>query len=503
VLHDRVAIGRHYENDVVVADREVSKRHAVVERLQDGGFVLRDLGSSNGTFVNGRRVEALKLRDGDEIRLGTSRIVFRAGHPSQGPAPRVVQAPSVTQVLASVRPLPMAEAAAFLPVDQVPDLETLRKDYERLRVAYRFHQETGLILDPSDLYRRILDLSFELLPAENGVVLEPDQAGYRVAWARSKQPGEEIQVSRTLIEQVAERSEGVLSTDAITDQRFKAAASMVARGIRSVLAVPLVVRDTLRAIIYLDSRQVSSFTAKDLDILSALAAQAAVSLGNAELIEQIKREEMTRSRLERYLSPALVQKAQRGELDLQKGGTLVRATILFSDIRGFTTLAEQTDPETVVSLLNTYFEEMVDVVFEHQGILDKFIGDAVMALWGVPVSAEDDAQRAVRAAVAMQERVARLNAERSAAGLPAIAVGIGVNTGECVVGNMGSSRRLEYTAIGDAVNLASRLCDLAAGGEVLISEATRDAQGPDFTCEALPPKQVKGKARPVPIYRVG
>ncbi|MDF1562110.1 MAG: adenylate/guanylate cyclase domain-containing protein [Deltaproteobacteria bacterium] len=497
----RLSLGRHYENGVVVADREVSKRHAVVERTPEGHF-LRDLGSSNGTFVNGRRIESLKLKDGDEVRLGTSKLVFRAGIAPVPAGPKVVQAPSVTQVLASVRPVAVTEAASFLPASQVTDLEALRKDYERLRVAYRFHQETGLVIDPSDLYERILELAFEILPAENGVLLVPDAEGYRVVRARSRTEGEEIQVSRTLLEGVAERGEGVLSTDAITDQRFKAAASMVTRGVRSVLAVPLVVHGTIRAIIYLDSRQISSFTAKDLDILSALAGQAAVSLLNAELIDKIKNEETTRSRLERFLSPALVQKAQAGELDLEKGGSLMRATILFSDIRGFTNLSENSEPEAVVGMLNAYFEEMVDAVFQHHGILDKFIGDAVMALWGVPVAGEDDASRAVRAALGMIERVRRLNEERAAEGLPAIEVGIGINTGECVVGNMGSSRRLEYTAIGDSVNLASRLCDLASGGEVLISEFTREALRGEFQCEALPAKQVKGKARPVPVFKV-
>jgi len=518
-LKGRSGIGRHYDNEVVLADREVSKRHAIVEETKEG-FVLRDLNSSNGSFVNGRRVESLLLRAGDEIRVGNSRLVFQSeslpaqsseaeaeilriqGEEMTAAGPRVIQAPSVTQVLASIRPSPVTDASAFLPVSQVTNLDALKKDYERLRVAYRFHSEAGLVIDPIDLYTRILDLAFELLPADNGVVLEPQGGAYEVARARSRSAEGEIQVSRTLIEQVASRGDGVLSTDAITDQRFKAAASMVARGVRSVLAVPIVAHGTLKAIVYLDSRKISSFTPKDLDVLSALCGQAAVSLHNAELIQKIKLEETTRSRLERFLSPALVSKAQRGELDLEKGGELVRATILFSDIRGFTALSERTDAEGVVQILNAYFEEMVEVVFEKQGVLDKFIGDAVMAVWGVPVAGSDDALRAVAAAEAMVARVEVFNRERAKEGHEAIGVGIGINTGDCVVGNMGSSRRLEYTVIGDTVNLASRLCDLAAAGEIIVSEGTLAAVGDAYAFEALPPRQVKGKANAVPVFRL-
>ncbi len=503
-VKERAGLGRHYDNQVVVADREVSKHHAAV-RFEQGAWMLRDLGSSNGTFVNGRRVDELKLRDGDEIRVGASRLVFRTQDaPEQRRSLTVVQAPSVTQVLASVKPTPTEESAVFLPAGEITDAELLKKDYERLRIAFRFHQEVGPVVDRESLLQLILRLALQWLPADNGVILVPgDDGAFDVALAESLTGEAEINVSRTLVEQVARTGEGVLSNDAVTDDRFSGSESIVARGVRSVLAVPVIVREDVRAIVYLDSQsRTSAFTPKDLDILGAVASQAAASLHNAELLEQIRHEEKTRGQLERFLSPALVQQAAAGELDLKKGGSSVRATILFADIRGFTSLSETLPAEEVVSMLNEYFEEMVEVVFDYRGVLDKFIGDAVMALWGVPVAGEGDAARATQAALEMQRRTAEFNARRVAAGRSPIAVGIGVNTGECVVGNMGSSRRLEYTVIGDAVNLASRLCDVAAGGEVIVSEDTAAALGDGFVLEALPEKQVKGKARPVPIHRV-
>ncbi|MFW6369439.1 MAG: adenylate/guanylate cyclase domain-containing protein, partial [Myxococcota bacterium] len=312
-----------------------------------------------------------------------------------------------------------------------------------------------------------------------------------------------ITVSHTLLDQVAGSCEGVLSSDAISDQRFAGSESMVSSGVRSVLAVPVVTRETIRAIVYLDSMsKANAFTPKDLDILNSIAGQAGVAMLNAELIERIKLEEAARSHLERFLSPALVQKVSRGELDLKKGGSLVTATILFSDIRGFTSMSERLPAEDVVKLLNEHFEDMVEAVFDHHGVLDKFLGDSVMAIWGVPVGGEDDAQRALRAALEMQRRVKVMNERQRERGGPTIGVGIGVNTGECVVGNMGSSRRLEYTVIGDTVNLASRLCSLAKAGEIVVSEHTKEAIGGRFELTPLAAQQVKGKARPVSLFRL-
>jgi len=179
--------------------------------------------------------------------------------------------------------------------------------------------------------------------------------------------------------------------------------------------------------------------------------------------------------------------------------------VLFSDIRGFTSFAETSEPREVVSMLKDYFELMADVVFNHRGMVDKFIGDAVMALWGAPEQLEDAPLRACRAALEMQVKVANFNAQRRLEGRPEIGVGFGINTGLAVVGVMGSSRRPEYTAIGDTVNVASRLCGLAAPGQVLVSgETVRlvQAAGSGLGFDALPDAQVKGRQKRVTVFQV-
>jgi adenylate cyclase len=192
----------------------------------------------------------------------------------------------------------------------------------------------------------------------------------------------------------------------------------------------------------------------------------------------------------------------RGETEDLRQSRLAEVTCLFADIRGFTTLSENESPQEVVSMLNEFFTLMAGVVFRHEGNLDKFIGDCVMAVWGPPSSHPDDPARALRAALEMQDAVEVLNGSRMAAGKPPIEVGIGVNTGQAVVGYMGSTERHEFTAIGDTVNTASRLCGVAKGGEVVATLSTVQKAGTGFEVQALPVTQVKGKEKGVQAFVV-
>jgi len=213
-----------------------------------------------------------------------------------------------------------------------------------------------------------------------------------------------------------------------------------------------------------------------------------------------------RGLMSRYVNPEIVRQLADEALDLKLGGQRVPLTILFSDIRGFTSLSEQLPAESVVAMLNEYLGAMTEIVFEHGGTLDKFIGDAVMALWGAPLPVADHARRAAQCALAMTAELERLNARWSEEGAPAnLRIGIGINTGEAVVGNLGSlKRKLEYTAIGDAVNLASRLESLNKDMEttIIISEATRAALGEGFDTAPLREVKVKGKEQAVLVHEL-
>ena len=189
---------------------------------------------------------------------------------------------------------------------------------------------------------------------------------------------------------------------------------------------------------------------------------------------------------------------------LRLGGERREITILFSDIRGFTSLSERLPPERLGELLNEYLGAMTDIVFRHQGLLDKYIGDAVMAFWGAPVPSPDDAARCCEAALDMVAALAILNARWRQAGPPLLEIGVGINTGEAVVGNFGSAARFSYTAVGDQVNLASRLegVNKDYGTSVLVSESTRRAAGDEFVCREIDQVRVKGREQPVLVYEL-
>jgi adenylate cyclase len=232
------------------------------------------------------------------------------------------------------------------------------------------------------------------------------------------------------------------------------------------------------------------------------------------MIARLKEGDLWRRALGKYLSRAALEGVMKGELKL--GGTVVTSTILFSDIRGFTTLAERMEPMQVLAVLNRYFTEMVFAVIRNDGIVDKFIGDAIMAVWGPPQPSANDALNAVRAALEMRDRLARLNLDFAAQGMPVIRTGIGIHTGPVVAGNMGAegtegeagkegqAGKMEYTVIGDAVNVASRLESLTKElqEDVVLSEDTVAAVGDRVRVEPLKSVVVKGRTRPVLVYRL-
>ncbi|MEO8789454.1 MAG: adenylate/guanylate cyclase domain-containing protein, partial [Candidatus Tumulicola sp.] len=206
-----------------------------------------------------------------------------------------------------------------------------------------------------------------------------------------------------------------------------------------------------------------------------------------------------------HVSPAVVGEILRHDDPadaIALRGKRVRATIFYSDIRGFTSLSETMEPEAVYAQLNEYFDAMCAIIFERGGFVDKFIGDCVMAVFSAPFQTPDDASNAVTAAIEQQREIERLNERWSAAGRPTLAVGMGINTGEVVMGNLGASSRMNYTVIGDNVNVASRLYNVAKGGEIIISESTYDECKTIVEVDALEPVAVKGKSRPIAIYNV-
>ncbi len=234
-------------------------------------------------------------------------------------------------------------------------------------------------------------------------------------------------------------------------------------------------------------------------LLTGLACMAYVSATEGRDRRRVRR------MLSQYVSPAVLAEVvdRYDEHVRAEVGTEERMTILFSDIRGFTTISEGFSPEQVVEMLNRYLSELSEAIFFHEGTLDKFIGDAIMAFWGAPIRVPDHAERAVSAALAMQERLEILNQALLSEGLPALRTGVGLHTGSVILGNIGSERKLDYTVIGDNVNLASRLEGLTShyGCPVLISEDTAGDLGEGFVCALVDRVRVKGRQQAIGIWR--
>lgn len=220
------------------------------------------------------------------------------------------------------------------------------------------------------------------------------------------------------------------------------------------------------------------------------------------MVRGLREQDRLKDAFNRYVSRQVYEKFQAGKIALT--GEMRQATVLFSDIRSFTTLSEELTPPEVVAMLNEYFNVMVEIVFKYDGFVNKFIGDALMAIYNVPLDQTQPELRAVRTAVEMMNRLNELNEDRAKRGQFPIKIGIGINTGPVVAGNIGHEKRLEYTVIGDAVNLAQRIESQTkvAGATVLISESTYAAVASYVQAEALPPVKVKGKAEPVALYAI-
>ena len=506
-LQEFNTLGRHPNNTIQILDRIISKQHVEIMLSPENGYLLRDLGSLNGTYIGSRRIDEHFLTEGDEISLGSTKLVFHDNPADERHVPlqKVTIAPGMMQ--SHIRQRMSARAdGEFQPGADIYDVETLRRDYERLRISYELSRAIGAELDLDRLLHKILDNAFEILNADRGVILLLNEQGEPVPRVAKQKHGgsvEEIVISNSIINEVMQNKQAVLSSDATVDSRFSGAHSIIMQGIRSTMSVPLLHGVELLGIMHLDSQiATNAFGEKDLQIFTGIANQAAVAIKNASLARRNEWEARTRAQFQRFFSPAMVQQMVEGKLQLDGVGEMREVTVLFADIRGFTAMTENANAHDIVALLNDYFEVMVEVLFEFNGTLDKYVGDEIMALFGVPISQKDAAFNAVECALEMMVALDEFNQTRAAENQPPIQIGIGINTGASVYGAIGSSKTLQYTVIGDAVNTASRLCSVAKGGQIIVSEETYRQVAHRIEALELPKVRVKGKVDELSIYRI-
>jgi adenylate cyclase len=537
LLKQETSIGRSGDNDIVLLDHAVSRKHAKITKT-DQGHLLTDLGSFNGTMVNEASIQTALLKHEDVIKIGVNSLTYlfapQTGKPSKGtltlsggtdsrkePEP-IIKASSETfrpmdsQVLLvstesgeSARSLPSKKETE--PPEFKKDLSALERTNKVLYVLYEISRQLNSIHDFGELLNKIMDLILAVIDADHGFLIltgEKDREELIPVVVKSREDlteeQESLKASRTIIKRVIRDGVALLTSNAMTDSRLDHAKSLLLQQIRSAICVPLWRKDKIIGVIQLESvRLDNQFTQGDLELLKAIGSQMAMVIEQASLNEQIREEERMRNRLERFHSPQVIDMILKGgqeTLDDMLEPKDATATILFADINGFTALAERMPPREVNLILNDFFSRMTDILFKYDGTLDKYTGDGLMAVFGAPMEKEDDAERCIRAA---QEMIQALTAMMI--GVPKdrkFTIRIGINTGKVVSGNIGSPKRMDYTVIGDAVNMASRLESIAKPNQILIGEETHKRVKGKFNIRSVGPRKVKGKTVELMVYEV-
>ncbi|MFH1709070.1 MAG: adenylate/guanylate cyclase domain-containing protein [Planctomycetota bacterium] len=520
-------IGRNPANPVVMMDMNASRNHARINVRPDG-FYLEDLGSSNGTFMGGRQLSVpVKLTHRSEFKIGAT--VFRFEEHEGAPAPSPFPDPlaskpsaaddfgqSFVQMLDGGSGGNMDLVLGENPEDSVLGVDAGTEAFQavsnRLKILYKVSEDIGTVLNLDEVIEKIMDSIFEVFPqADRGFVMFEDPATGemvpKVIRKRGAKPGEQIKVSvsKTIIQTAFKEKKSILSSDAMGDDRFAEGLSIVNFGIRSMMCSPLFVGEEKLGVIHLDTQDQSKrFTPDDLSMLQGIGRQAAISIKNAKLVADIAAETQKRNSLQRFLSPDIADRVLTGEIDLKLGGDAKFGSVFFSDIIGFTRMASILPPEVVVAHINRYFNIMIGIIFHYNGTINKFQGDAIMAIWGLMSEPDDQCPQvaAVEASIDMQNALFDFNYGLIEEGQKPIQMGVGLNTGGFLAGNVGSEQQMEYTVIGDNVNLASRIQSKATRGQIYISDSTFERVKGRIYALKMQPVHIKGKEEPVQMYGV-
>jgi adenylate cyclase len=546
ILKEKITLGRSKDNNLILSDETVSRYHAQIIKSKKG-YLLTDLGSYNGTKVNEesiRGLESILLKHNDRIKIGRSSLVFLTEKEErlspedslvlttdidyEKEHKQVLKSPSGSGradyqgLLVSVEDLKaqkeISTSSSAYPQEAEADsgikaeLSSLERSNKVLFVLYEISRQLNSIHDFRALLKKIMDLIFMVIDADYGFLIltgdgKEDQLTPMVVKHKDDQERDKgkLKASRTIIQKVIHDKVSLLTSNAMADSRFDGAKSLLIQRIRSAICVPLWRKDKIIGVIQLDSvRFDNQFTQDDLELLKAIGSQVAMIIEQNDLNEQIREEEKMRSRLERYHSPQVIEMILKGGQETKDNvmePKELTATILFTDIIDFTRIAEQIPPRETNIILNQYFSTMTDIIFSYDGTLDKYIGDGLMAVFGAPMEREDDAERAILAARDMKQKLAEMMAEEGGHGRK-LDIRIGINTGRVVAGHIGSHKRMDYTVIGDPVNIASILRSIAGPSQILIGEDTYRAVKDKFKIRKIGPKKVKEKSVEIMVYEV-
>jgi adenylate cyclase len=352
---------------------------------------------------------------------------------------------------------------------------------------------------------RVVELVFEVVPAERAFLLLRDSIDQplsaRVMRNRDGSIPPKVSISRTIVNTVMRDRVAMLAKDALYDSRLHASDSIQSMNIRSFMCAPLWNQNDVIGVLYCDNPRSKKFITDDLEVFAALCNYAAVAIEQARLSLRLLDESKRRERLTRYHSPGVINRImQEGDADGAFMAQERDVSVMFCDIVGFTTMSQHAPPQAIADMLNDFFGRMGEVIFEHDGTLDKFIGDAILAVFGAPFEQPDHATKAVAAALAMQRELIKANAEHPERPLR---MRIAINSGRALTGDIGSPKRREFTVLGDVVNTASRLeSTVAKPDQIVISKNTLDKIGNAFQVQPLGGVKLRGRDTELEVFEV-
>lgn len=371
--------------------------------------------------------------------------------------------------------------------------QQLEQRVHELNVMYRIGKSITALMHPEKMLERVVDAIIFMTKAEEGalVLVEPETGQFKKHVKKRRELNNHHQPENRW------RYTGHLNAAALGEP--------VETITENVISVPLQVGQKIVGTLSVSKSADSPFTPHDEQLLRMVADYAAISIHNLQLMRQLhltkeQEKRQIRGMFERYVAPSVVEQVLTQPDQVKLGGSRQTLTVLFADVRGFSTFSSQTSPEVLIELLNRYMQVAAEAVLAQQGTLDKFMGDAIMAFFNAPLPQADHALRAVRTAWEICQAVKRLH--QHLAPPHRLHFGVGVGVGEAVVGNVGTSQMMNYTVIGDAVNKVKRLQESARGGQILISQETYYLVQDQVRAECVGDIRLKGQSQAEPVYQV-
>jgi|GEM_PF-710680 len=455
-------------NDINFNDITVSRRHArIIKNGED--YFIEDLGSKNRTFVNGQEIKKTKLRHGDKITIGLTTCFFEA------------------EGITFVDPSDLVVKFQELDKSKTIDLNYI--------ILHQISEKLVTVANLEEFLKSIMEMVHLAIKAEKSLLLMLGDDGELHCRVSNSQ---DTSYSKTMVERVKSEKRSMIASPGL-----EPTPTMIVRSVRSIMCAPILKYNQVMGVIYMEDPQPRRFSASDLTLLTAIGNHISSGIERVALNERIKREAMIRSNLERFLSPDVADKITKdsmatGKISLK--AEKVHATVLFSDIKGFTLLSERLDPTEIAELLNEYFSMITEIIFKYEGTLDKYIGDAIMAVFGAPLPYTDHAKNAVLAALEILEEQRKFKGRLEQR--KQFDIRIGINTGEVVAGYIGSPKRMEYTVLGEDVVIAYRLESMASVGGIFIGRQTYEMTKGIFKVQFVEKIKTPKGEKDMEVYKV-